>query len=133
MKPILKLIFKSLFGGLSWVVQNIIEHWKVFVVVAVTGYLLLLNFKVRNLNAEVAKLSDTVFKQDSIIVTVRSKYMVDSVNLVLREISIQNTLAQVSDKNKELEQKIANKDQLIKDLADGVKCKNIFGRIVNCK
>jgi len=133
MKLILKLIFKNLFGGVSWAIQNIIEYWKLFAVIAAVVYLLFLNFKVRNLDAENAKLTNTVFVQDSTIVAVKSKYMVDSVNLVLRETSMQNTIAQMNAKNKELEKESAKKDQLIKDLADGVKCKNIFGRIVNCK
>jgi cell division protein FtsL len=133
MKTILKLIFKNLFGGVSWVVQNIIEYWKLFTIIAVTGYLIFLNLKVRNLNAEVTKLNNTVFLQDSTIVAVRSKFMVDSVNMDLRIIQMQNTLSQVNAKNKELEKEAIKKDQLVKDLADGVKCKNIFGRIVNCK
>jgi cell division protein FtsL len=133
MKTILKLIFKNLFGGVSWAVQNIIEYWKLFTIIAVTGYLIFLNLKVRNLNSEVTKLNNTVFLQDSTIVAVRSKFMVDSVNMDLRIIQMQNTLSQVNAKNKELEKEAIKKDQLVKDLADGVKCKNIFGRIVNCK
>ena len=133
MKTILKLIFKSLFGGVSWAIQNIIEYWKVFTVIAVTGYLIWMNLRVRNLNSEVTKLTDTVFVQDSTIVAVRSKFMVDSVNMDMRIIQMQNTLSQVNAKNKELEKEAIKKDQLVKDLADGVKCKNIFGRIVNCK
>jgi len=133
MKTILKLTFKNLFGGVSWAIQNIIEYWKVFAVIAVTGYLIWMNLRVRNLDAENSKLANTVFVQDSTIVGIRSKYMVDSVNLVLRETSMQNTIAQMNAKIKELEKDVTKKDQLVKDLADGVKCKNIFGRIVNCK
>lgn len=133
MKTILKLIFKNLFGGVSWAVQNIIEYWQLFTIIAVTGYLIFLNLKVRNLNAEVTKLNNTVFLQDSTIVAVRSKFMVDSVNMDLRIIQMQNALSQVNAKNKDLEKEAIKKDQLVKDLADGVKCKNIFGRIVNCK
>lgn len=133
MKLILQLIFKNLFKGVSWAIQNIIEYWKIFAVIVVTAYIILLSLKVRNLESMNLKLSDTVFAQDSVIVAVRSKYMVDSVNLRLREISMQNTVAQLRDKNKNLESRSTEKDQLIKDLADGIKCKNIFGKIVNCK
>jgi len=133
MKTILKLIFKNLFGGVSWAAQNIIEYWKVFTVIAITGYLIWMNLRVRNLNSEVTKLTNTVFMQDSTIVAVRSKFMVDSVNLAMREISMQNTVAQVNEENKLLKKQKQEQAQLIKDLADGIKCKNIFGKIVNCK
>lgn len=133
MKLILKLIFKNIFGGVSWAVQNIIEYWRIFLVIAVTGYLIFMNLRVRNLNSEVQKLHHTVYLQDSTIIAVRSKFMVDSVNMDLRIVQIQNTLAQVNDKNKELEKEGLKKDQLVKDLANGVKCKNIFGKIVDCK
>jgi cell division protein FtsB len=59
--------------------------------------------------------------------------MVDSVNLAMREISMQNTVAQVNEENKLLKKQKQEQAQLIKDLADGIKCKNIFGKIVNCK
>ena len=133
MKALLKLAVGKIFGGLGWLLQSIIEYWKVWVVVGAVAYLVLLNIRVRNLDSENKILTDTVFKQDSTIVSVRSKYMVDSVNLGLREISMQNTVAQLNTKNKDLERKLTEKDQLIKDLADGIKCKNIFGKIVNCK
>ena len=133
MKIFLKLIVEKLFGGLSWLFKSFIEYWKVWVIVGSVAYVILLHFQVRNLTYENKNLSDTVFKQDSTIVAVRSKYMVDSVNLTLREISMQNAVRQVNDKNKDLERKNIEKDQLIKDLADGIKCKNIFGKIVNCK
>jgi hypothetical protein len=133
MKALLKLAVGKIFGGLGWLLQSIIEHWKIWVIVGAVAYVFLLNFRVRNLDSENKILSDTVFRQDSTLVAMRSKYMVDSVNLGLRELSMQNTVNQLRDKNKELERDVINKEQLIKDLADGVKCKNIFGRIVNCK
>lgn len=133
MKIFLKLIVEKLFGGLSWLFKSVIEYWKIWAIVGSVAYLVLLHIKVRNLTYENKNLSDIVFKQDSTIVSVRSKYIVDSVNLTLRELSMQNTVAQVNAKNKDLERKDKEKDQLIKDLADGIKCKNIFGKIVNCK
>lgn len=133
MKALLKLAVGKIFGGLGWLLQSIIEYWKVWVVVSAVAYGFWLNFKVRNLESENKILSDTVFKQDSTIVSVRSKYMVDSVNLGLREISMQNTVSQVNEENKLLKKQKQEQAQLIKDLADGIKCKNIFGKIVNCK
>lgn len=133
MKALLKLAVGKIFGGLGWLLQSIIEHWKIWVIVGAVAYLVLLNIRVRNLNSENKILSDTVFKQDSTIVSVRSKYMVDSVNLGLRELSMQNTVAQVNEENKLLKKQKQEQAQLIKDLADGIKCKNIFGKIVNCK
>lgn len=133
MKAILKLIVGKLFSSLGWLFQSVIEHWKIWIIAGSVAYLILLHIRVRNLTYENKNLSDIVFKQDSTIVVVRSKYMVDSVNLTLRELSMQNTIAQVNAKNKDLERKGKEKDQLIKDLADGIKCKNIFGKIVNCK
>lgn len=133
MKTVLKLIFKKLFGGLSWAVQGLIEHWKIWAIIGAVAYLVLLNIRVRNLNSKNNTLSDTVFKQDSSIVAIRSKYMVDSVNLTLRELSMQNTIAQINEENKSIKKQNKDQAQLIKDLADGIKCKNIFGKIVNCK
>lgn len=133
MKTLLKLAVGKIFGGLGWLFQSIIEYWKVWAIVGAVAYLVLLNIRVRNLESENKILSDTVFKQDSTIVAVRSKYMVDSVNLGLREISMQNTVAQVNEENKLLKRQKQEQAQLIKDLADGIKCKNIFGKIVNCK
>lgn len=133
MKALLKLAVGKIFGGLGWLLQSIIEYWKVWIVVSAVAYGFWLNFKVRNLESENKILSDTVFKQDSTIVAVRSKYMVDSVNLGLRELSMQNTVAQVNEENKLLKKQKQEQAQLIKDLADGIKCKNIFGKIVNCK
>ncbi len=133
MKALLKLAVGKIFSGLGWLLQSIIEYWKVWAIVAAVGYIFLLNIKVRNLSSDNKTLSDTVFRQDSVIVATRSKYMVDSINLNLREVSMQNTVAQLHAKKKDLERKISEKDQLIKDLADGIKCKNIFGKIVNCK
>jgi hypothetical protein len=133
MKIFLKLIVEKLFGGLSWAVKGLIEYWKIWAIVGSVAYLILLHFQVRNLSSDNKTLSDTVFRQDSTIVATRSKYMVDSVNLNLREVSMQNTVSQLHVKNKDLERKNLEKDQLIKDLADGIKCKNIFGKIVNCK
>lgn len=133
MKALLKLAVGKIFGGLGWLLQSIIEYWKVWVVIGAVAYGFWLNFKVRNLESENKILSDTVFKQDSTIVSVRSKYMVDSVNLGLRELSMQNTVSQVNEENKLLKRQKQEQAQLIKDLADGIKCKNIFGKIVNCK
>lgn len=133
MKALLKLVVGKIFGGLGWLLQSIIEYWKVWAIVGAVAYLVLLNIRVRNLDSENKILSNTVFKQDSTIVSVRSKYMVDSVNLGLRELSMQNTIAQVNDENKLLKKQKQEQAQLIKDLADGIKCKNIFGKIVNCK
>lgn len=133
MKTVVKLIFKKLFGGLSWAVQGLIEHWKIWAIIGAVAYLVLLNIRVRNLNSKNNTLSDTVFKQDSTIVAIRSKYMVDSVNLTLRELSMQNTIAQINEENKSIKKQNKDQAQLIKDLADGIKCKNIFGKIVNCK
>jgi hypothetical protein len=133
MKALLKLAVGKIFGGLGWLLQSIIEHWKVWAIVGSVVYLVLIHLKVRNLEYDNNKLSDTVFKQDSTIVAVRSKYMVDSVNLGLREKSMQNTVSQVNEENKLLKKQKQEQDQLIKDLADGIKCKNIFGKIVNCK
>jgi hypothetical protein len=133
MKIFLKLAIGKIFSGLSWLLQSFIEHWKVWTIIATVGYVLYLHFQVRDLSVENQNLSDTVFRQDSTIVAVRSKYMVDSVNLGLREISMQNTVKQVNDENKSLKSTVAEQKQLIKDLADGIKCKNIFGKIVNCK
>jgi cell division protein FtsL len=142
MKTILKIIFKNLFGGVSWAVQNIIEYWKVFTVIAITGYLIWMNLRVRNLNSEVTKLTDTVFVQDSTIVAVRSKFMVDSVNMALRIIQTQNTLSQVNQENKTLkkEKEILKKEnsdlkQLTNDMAAGLKCKKwsfFKKKIVDC-
>lgn len=139
-KMFLKKFFGKLFNGLSWIVQGFIEYWKVWIIAGSVAYLILLHFQVRNLTYENKNLSNTVFKQDSTIVAVRSKYMVDSVNLTLRELSMQNTVAQVNAKNKDLERKSAEKDQLImeknqliKDLAEGNKCQNIFGNFVKRK
>lgn len=133
MKTVVKLIFKKLFGGLSWAVQGLIEHWKVWAIVGSVAYLVLLHIKVRDLEYDNNTLSDTVFKQDSTIVATRSKHMVDSVNLTLRELSMQNTIAQINEENKSIKKQNKDQAQLIKDLADGIKCKNIFGKIVNCK
>ena len=133
MKALLKLALGKIFGGLGWLLQSIIEYWKVWAIVGAVAYLVLLNIRVRNLDSENKILSDTVFKQDSTIVAVRSKYMVDSVNLGLRELSMQNTVTQINDENKLLKKQKQEQAQLIKDLADGIKCKNIFGKIVNCK
>lgn len=133
MKALLKLAVGKIFGGLGWLLQSIIEYWKVWVVIGAVAYGFWLNFKVRNLESENKILSDTVFKQDSTIVSVRSKYMVDSINLGLRELSMQNTVSQVNEENKLLKRQKQEQAQLIKDLADGIKCKNIFGKIVNCK
>jgi len=133
MKIFLKLIVEKVFGGLTWLFKSFIEHWKIWAIVATVGYVVSLKFKVRDLEADNIKLSDTVFAQDSTIVAIGSKYMVDSVNLVMREISMQNTVAQVNEENKLLKKQKQEQTQLIKDLADGIKCKNIFGKIVNCK
>ncbi len=133
MKALLKLAVGKIFGGLGWLLQSIIEYWKVWAIVGAVAYLVLLNFKVRNLESENKILSDTVFKQDSTIVSVRSKYMVDSVNLGLRELSMQNTVAQVNEENKLLKKQKQEQAQLIKDLAEGNKCQNIFGNFVKRK
>lgn len=135
MKLILQLIFKNIFKGVSWAVQNIIEYWKIFVVIAVTAYIILLSLKVRDLESMNLRLSDTVFAQDSIIVAVRSRYMVDSVNLRLREISMQNTVAQVNDENKSLKKENTDLKQLTNDMAAGLKCKKwsfFKKKIVDC-
>ena len=135
MKTILKLIFKNFFGGVSWAVQNIIEYWKVFTIIAITGYLIWMNLRVRNLNSEVTKLTDTVFMQDSTIVAVRSKFMVDSVNMDLRIVQTQNTLSQVNQENKILKKENADLKQLTNDMAAGLKCKKwsfFKKKIVDC-
>lgn len=132
MKTVLKLIVGKLFSGLGWLFQSFIEHWKIWAIVLAVGYLVLLNLKVRNLDEMNLRLSDTVFKQDSTIVAIRSKYMIDSVNLVLREKGMQNTVAEISTENKVLKKDKEELKVLVKDLADGIKCKNIFGKIVNC-
>lgn len=133
MKALLKLAVGKVFGGLGWLLQSIIEYWKVWAIVGAVAYLVLLNIRVRNLDSENKILSDTVFKQDSTIVAVRSKYMVDSVNLGLRELSMQNTVTQINDENKLLKKQKQEQDQLIKDLAEGNKCQNMFGNFVKRK
>jgi hypothetical protein len=133
MKVLLKLAAGKLFSGLSWLFQSIIEHWKIWAIVATVGYVFLLNKRVREFAVQNDTLSDIVYKQDSTIVAVRSRYMVDSINLVEREISMQTVVAQLRNQNKRLEIDLINNKQLVKDLADGIKCKNIFGKIVDCK
>jgi predicted RNase H-like nuclease (RuvC/YqgF family) len=122
-----------MFSGLSWLFQSIIEHWKIWAVVATVGYVFLLNNRVHRVTEDNDKLSDIVFKQDSTIVAIRSKYMVDSVNLVEREVGMQKVIIQLSDETIQLNKDLEKKDKLIKELADGIKCKNIFGKIVDCK
>jgi len=75
----LKLIVVKMFSGLSWLFQSFIEYWKIWAVVATVGYVFLLNNRVHRVTEDNDKLSDIVFKQDSTIVAIRSKYMVDSV------------------------------------------------------
>jgi len=133
MKTMLKLIVVKMFSGLSWLFQSIIEHWKIWAVVATVGYVFLLNNRVHRVTEDNDKLSDVVFKQDSMIVAIRSKYMVDSVNLVEREVGMQKVIIQLSDETIQLNKDLEKKDKLIKELADGIKCKNIFGKIVDCK
>ncbi len=133
MKIFLKLAIGKVFSGLSWLFQSFIEHWKVWTIIATVGYVLYLHFKVRDLSVDNKNLSDTVFRQDSTIVAVRSKYMVDSVNLGLRELSMQNTVKQTNDENKSLKKTVAEQKQLIKDLGEGNKCQNIFGNFVKRK
>jgi len=133
MKLFLKLAVGKLFSGLSWLFQSFIEHWKMWAIIFAVAYLILLHIKVINLESENKNLSDTVFRQDSTIVAVRSKYMVDSVNLGLREISLQNTVKQTNDENKSLKKTVAEQKQLIKDLGEGNKCQNIFGNFVKRK
>ena len=133
MKTMLKLIVVKMFSGLSWLFQSIIEHWKIWAVVATVGYVFLLNNRVHRVTEDNDKLSDIVFKQDSTIVAIRSKYMVDSVNLVEREVGMQKVIIQLSDETIQLNKDLEKKDKLIKELADGIKCKNIFGKIVDCK
>jgi hypothetical protein len=133
MKVLLKLAAGKLFSGLSWLFQSIIEHWKIWAIFATVGYVFLLNNRVHRVTEDNDKLSDIVFKQDSTIVAIRSKYMVDSVNLVEREVGMQKVIIQLSDETIQLNKDLEKKDKLIKELADGIKCKNIFGKIVDCK
>jgi hypothetical protein len=92
-----------------------------------------LNKRVREFAVQNDTLSDIVYKQDSTIVAVRSKYMVDSINLVEREIGMQKIIIQLSDETIKLERHLTKKDELIREMANGIKCKNIFGKIVDCK
>jgi hypothetical protein len=133
MKTMLKLIVVKMFSGLSWLFQSFIEYWKIWAIAATVGYVFLLNNRVHRVTEDNDKLSDVVFKQDSTIVAIRSKYMVDSVNLVEREVGMQKVIIQLSDETIQLNKDLEKKDKLIKELADGIKCKNIFGKIVDCK
>ena len=133
MKVLLKLAAGKLFSGLSWLFQSIIEHWKIWAIFATVGYVFLLNKRVREFAVQNDTLSDIVYKQDSTIVAVRSRYMVDSINLVEREIGMQKIIIQLSDETIKLERHLTKKDELIREMANGIKCKNIFGKIVDCK
>jgi hypothetical protein len=46
---------------------------------------------------------------------------------------MQKVIIQLKDETNQLNKDLAKKDKLIKELADGIKCKNIFGKIVDCK
>lgn len=133
MTTVIKTIIKVVFGGISGGLQLIIEHWKIAGLMAISAYFLFLSLKVRNLKSEVTKLENVVYVQDSIITASRSQFIMDSLNMSSIVIQTQQTLAEVNLKNKKLEREKAELAQLTKDLADGIKCKNIFGKIVNCK
>jgi hypothetical protein len=133
MKVFLKLAIGKVFSGLSWLFQSFIENWKIWIVITTAGYLLYLKLEVRGLKSENSELIDTVYAQDSVIIARSFKYYTDSTNMAEVLIETQKVLSDVNSKNKKLELESNEKDQLIKDLADGIKCKNIFGRIVNCK
>ena len=133
MTTVIKTIIKAVFGGISGGLQLIIEHWKIAGLMAISAYFLFISLKVRNLKSEVTKLENVVYVQDSVITASRSQFMMDSLNMSSVVIQTQQTLAEVNLKNKKLEREKAELTQLSKDLADGIKCKNIFGKIVNCK
>ena len=133
MTTVIKTIIKAVFGGISGGLQLIIEHWKIAGLMAISAYFLFISLKVRNLKSEVTKLENVVYVQDSVITASRSQFMMDSLNMSSVVIQTQQTLAEVNLKNKKLEREKAELTQLSKDLADGIKCRNIFGKIVNCK
>ncbi len=133
MTTVIKTIIKAVFGGISGGLQLIIEHWKIAGFMAISAYFLFISIKVRNLKSEVTRLENVVYVQDSVITASRSQFMMDSLNMSSVVIQTQQTLAEVNLKNKKLEREKAELTQLSKDLADGIKCKNIFGKIVNCK
>ena len=133
MTIVIRTIIKAVFGGISGGLQLIIEHWKIAGLMAISAYFLFISLKVRNLKSEVTKLENVVYVQDSVITASRSQFMMDSLNMSSVVIQTQQTLAEVNLKNKKLEREKAELTQLSKDLADGIKCKNIFGKIVNCK
>lgn len=116
-----------------WLLKNMVEYWKVVLVFAFISYFISINLKLRNLRSENGELSEKVIKQDSVIVSVRSKFLTDSTDMVNQVLSMQQVVNEVNLKNKQLAKDNIYLNQLSKDLADGIKCKNIFGKIVNCK
>ena len=133
MTIVIKTIIKAVFGGISGGLQLIIEHWKIAGLMAISAYFLFISLKVRNLKSEVIKLENVVYVQDSVITASRSQFMMDSLNMSSVVIQTQQTLAEVNLKNKKLEKDNLTLSQLNKDLAEGNKCQNIFGRFVKTK
>ena len=122
-------ILSKLGGVFTWTLDLIIKNWKVVIVLIGLGYVVLLKVNNNSLKSENLYLSDTVFKQDSLIVVQKSKLYQDSVVYVSQIQDLQLLLKETVDNNK----KLIKEKQDLTNVILGNKClkSGLFGKKIN--
>lgn len=122
-------ILSKLGGVFTWALDLIIKNWKVVFVLIGLGYAALLKVSNNSLKIENLSLSNTVFKQDSLITVQKSRLYQDSVVYVSQIHDLQLLVKETSDNNK----KTLKENQDLRSVILGNKClkSGLFGKKIN--